>query len=141
MARARTTTTDRRTHLPTTPRSRGTMMATANYDTTYRFGRDLLRSADIDGVYRYTLERAWATARGTVAWVMFNPSTADAFNDDPTIRRCMRFTCAWGFGAMEVVNLYALRSPNPIDVYNHEAPIGPRNDAAIHAAMTRAHKV
>jgi hypothetical protein len=74
------------------------------------------RSAFITGKYRYWLERRWLDARydaPQVVWCMLNPSTADAKTDDPTIRRCVGFTHAWGYSRMTVVNLYAYRATNP----------------------------
>lgn len=64
------------------------------------------------GKYRYRLWRRWGDGPKAL-WVMLNPSTADASSDDPTLRRCTSFSAAHGFGALEVVNLYALRTPSP----------------------------
>ena len=80
-----------------------------------------------DGVYRYSLTRWWSPA-GVVRWVMLNPSTADARDDDPTIRRCVGFARAWGYGAIEVVNLFALRATDPQQLAQHPDPVGPDND-------------
>ena len=75
------------------------------------------------GTYRYNLTRDWGEGLGRVCWIMLNPSTADADVDDPTIRRCIGFTERWGYGGMEVVNLYALRATNPEELKNHPDPI------------------
>lgn len=67
-----------------------------------------------NGTYRWWLRRHVADkGRGTVNFIMLNPSTADAENDDPTIRRCMRFARRWGFDRLDVTNLYAYRSTEP----------------------------
>lgn len=65
------------------------------------------------GRYRYWLRRQWDDARPTLCWVMLNPSTADAQQDDPTIRRCCRFAWDWGFGAISVFNLFSWRATDP----------------------------
>lgn len=89
------------------------------------------RSAVIVGPYRYVLERDWSGGR-TVVWIMLNPSTADASTDDPTLRRCLAFSKAWGFGTLRIVNLFAWRSPDPADLERVVDPIGPDNDHHIH---------
>lgn len=53
----------------------------------------------------------------TAVWLMCNPSTADAEHDDPTIRRCRHFSEKLGCGRFLVVNLWALRTPYPADLW------------------------
>lgn len=85
-----------------------------------------------DGVYRYELRRRWGTGQ-PVAFVMLNPSTADATVDDPTIRRCVGFARAWGFGALVVRNLFALRATDPRELAGHPDAVGPLNDTYLAA--------
>ncbi len=80
-----------------------------------------------DGVYRYRLWRTWDASKPTLAFLMLNPSTADATEDDPTIRRCLGFAKEWGYGSLVVVNLFALRSPNPDALRENDDPVGPEN--------------
>jgi hypothetical protein len=64
-------------------------------------------------------------------FVMLNPSTADGEVDDPTIRRCVGFAQTWGYGALEVVNLYAYRTTLPVELGAPADPVGPLNDSRI----------
>ena len=86
------------------------------------------------GTYRYRLWRKWGCG-SPLLFVMLNPSTADAEVDDATIRRCLGFADAHGFGELEVVNLYAYRATDPADLKRAGYPVGPDNDAHIEDAM------
>jgi hypothetical protein len=96
-----------------------------------------------DGKYRFSLTRRWGSEEdGFVVWVMLNPSTADASQNDATIRRCMRFAKDWGYGGIEVVNLYAYRSRDPsvLSSMPREEAVGGGNNGAIFGACTRVFK-
>lgn len=92
-------------------------------------------------LYRYALHRDVSRAplelpfdppRRTCLFLMLNPSTATATLDDPTIRRCIAFTRAWGFTDLQVCNLFAFRATNPDELSAVTVdPIGPDNNAAI----------
>lgn len=68
--------------------------------------------------YRYQLLREWDTQMPKVLFIMLNPSTADAENDDATIRRCIDFAKRWGFGGLFVGNLWAYRATDPKELKN-----------------------
>jgi hypothetical protein len=67
---------------------------------------------------------------------MLNPSTADAEQDDPTIRKCMGFAERWGCGQLDVVNLFAVRATSPKDMMASTDPVGPLNKSYFDSAMT-----
>jgi len=94
------------------------------------FGSSVVRAAEFskNRTYRYWLSREWAPSQGRVLWILLNPSTADAERDDPTMRRCHRFSADWGYGAMIVLNLWAYRSPYPKRLVGVKDPVGPQND-------------
>jgi len=75
-----------------------------------------------DRVYRFRLQRRWEYYKPCIAWILLNPSIADETEDDPTIRRCVGFSKFWGYGALAIYNLFALRSTNPKALYSHPNP-------------------
>ncbi len=85
--------------------------------------------------YRYALSRTWDAARPPLAVLMLNPSTADAFQLDPTIRRCISRAKGVGYGGLEVRNLFAFRATKPADMLAAADPVGPENDDAIRQVL------
>jgi hypothetical protein len=73
-----------------------------------------------------------------VAWLLLNPSIADAIKLDPTLTRCMGFTKAWGGTRMDVVNIYALVSTDPDGLRGVIDPIGIKNDRYILDTVKKA---
>jgi len=95
-----------------------------------RYGTALFSSCER---YRYAVSRNLVAKANpsTVAWVLCNPSTATATDDDPTIRRCINFSKTWGYERMLLGNAFALRSTDPRALYNDPDPVGPDNDKAL----------
>lgn len=93
--------------------------------------------AIIVGEYRYLLWRTWDHAAPCLLWVLLNPSTADERTDDPTLRRCMGFSRAWGYGGVEIANLFALRTPYPRQLLLSSDPVGGENDCYLAATAER----
>jgi hypothetical protein len=80
--------------------------------------------------WRYVLRRRWGSGP-PVGFILLNPSTADETRDDPTIRRCVGYAKGWGFGALTLGNLFALRSTDPRALRSAFDPIGPANDTSL----------
>jgi len=90
---------------------------------------DMDRSAEFSPcrTWRYVLRRIWDD-RPPAMFIGLNPSTADETQDDPTIRRCIRFARDWGCGGLLMTNLYAFRSTDPKGLLTAADPIGPANN-------------
>lgn len=83
------------------------------------------------GRYRYDLRRSWDTSRPPLVCCALNPSSADAFKDDPSVRRMISFASAWGAGGLILANIFALRSTDPKGLLAVDDPVGGENDATI----------
>lgn len=66
-----------------------------------------------NGKYRYSLSRVWDSNKPPCMFVGLNPSTANGIEDDPTIRRVMRFAQDWSHGAVFMLNCFPLVSAYP----------------------------
>lgn len=88
-----------------------------------------------DKRYRYKLGRAWDSELPPLVWIMLNPSTADAKEDDATVRKCIGFSRLWGFGSLTIVNLFAYRATSPRDLQYADDPVGFFNDGHISSVV------
>ena len=94
-----------------------------------------------DRAYRYWLEATLSDGGGVCMFVMLNPSKADEARSDPTVTRCKRFAARWGYGALWVCNLFALRSTDPAALTASEDPIGTDNDKRLLKAARAADSI
>lgn len=81
------------------------------------------------GKYRYKLYREWDDTLPRIMWLMLNPSKADDKVDDPTIRRCIKFSQRWGYGSLWIGNIFAYRSSRPDALKKVHDPYGLENEA------------
>jgi len=88
--------------------------------------------------YRYTLYRSWDSNLGYAMFIGLNPSTADETLDDPTVRRCINFARAWGYGGLCMMNLFAYRTKDPKHMKAAHKPIGVDNDKWLISESMRA---
>lgn len=91
---------------------------------------EIMKSAaiSINEKYRWWLKREWDATKGACVFIGLNPSTADATNDDPTLRRCISFAKKFGCGSVIMVNLFAYRATSPKQMLAYADPIGGEND-------------
>ena len=90
------------------------------------------------GTYRYHLWRIWDKSLPCLVWVMQNPSTADAVDDDPTIRKCVAIAENHGYGGICVRNVFALRATDDRELLSHSDPVGPDNARQLRRACEHA---
>lgn len=93
------------------------------------------------GRYRHALGRHWDRGAGYVLFIGLNPSTADALQDDQTIRRCVGFARAWGYGGMEMCNLFDWRCRDPKLLPRQSFAVSELNDPALRVHCTQSRLV
>lgn len=109
-----------------------------------RFIGDSLRGAYFSPcrTWRYSLWRRWedCDVGRMCVFCCLNPSTADENEDDPTVRRCIDFSKAWGYSGFVMTNIFAARQTDPLKMKMFSDPIGPENDEALRFFMMNAGK-
>lgn len=100
------------------------------------------------GKYRYKLIRQWKESdesKGYVNFVMLNPSTADANEDDPTVLKCVAFAKHWGYGGIIITNAFAFRTSKTAILFDNQSRgidnVGPENYEYIKDAKEKSDKI
>lgn len=99
--------------------------------------------------YRYLWGRMWDATLPKITFVLCNPSIADELKIDFTLTKCLNYVVDQNrsekskakYGTIEVVNLYALVTPNPKELWPHKNPVGPENDEYINQSVKNAKTV
>ncbi|MCH2479660.1 MAG: DUF1643 domain-containing protein [Flavobacteriales bacterium] len=80
-----------------------------------------------DKKYRYSLKRIWDNDKPKVLFIMLNPSLADNYQDDPTIRRLIKFAKLYGYGGFYVGNLFSYITPYPSELLDKDLMFSKKN--------------
>lgn len=78
--------------------------------------------------WRYHLQHVWDDNQPNLLWLMLNPSTADETQNDPTVERCEQRARMWGYGGVEIYNIFGFRATDPNNMKAYGDPVGPDND-------------
>ena len=81
----------------------------------------------LDHKYRYVLTRKWSD-NGICLFIMLNPSTADAYKLDPTVKRAFKIAKRFRLGELVVLNIFAIKGSDPSVIKEHTDPVGKYND-------------
>ena len=91
------------------------------------------------GRYRYRLEREThhpdREGKRVVAFIGVNPSTADATQDDATVRKWRGFSTSWGCTEFIVGNLFAYRATDVRELAKAADPVGHENNEHLRAVL------
>lgn len=88
--------------------------------------------------YRYRLERQVAHSGPTYAYFGVNGSTADANEDDHTVRKWRGFTVQYGGSRLIVGNAFAFRATDVCELAAADDPVGPDNSRYLRQIVDEA---
>lgn len=90
------------------------------------------------GAYRYRLERHVADSGPVFAFFGVNPSTADASEDDATVRKWRGFVTRWGGSRFIVGNVFAFRATDVRGLASVADPVGQVNNGHLQEIISDA---
>lgn len=90
------------------------------------------------GKFRYRLERDIKEDGIVVAFLGINPSTANTFENDPTVRKWIGFSKQLNAKKILVGNIFNLVTPDTSELAEAEDLFGPENQNHIHSILNEA---
>lgn len=93
---------------------------------------------DLERLYRYFLSIVWDASLPTLVAIMLNPSTADHLQNDPTVARICRRASLLGFGSVIILNAFAWRETDRLEMLKSADPVGELNDSYILETLLQA---
>ncbi len=89
------------------------------------------------GNYRLWLKKVISKRNRSLLYFGLNPSKANAYQDDPTIRRLVGFSLRWGYGELFVINLFSRVSSKTPLISKCTNPVGEGNDQQIVSSIMK----
>lgn len=86
--------------------------------------------------WRYVLRRWWSKVRPIIKFIGLNPSSADEKQDDNTTRLLINAAKKWGYGGVDVYNLFAYKATEPDEMKRADDPVGVENDVWLQTIVT-----
>ncbi|MGN7300360.1 DUF1643 domain-containing protein [Ferdinandcohnia sp. SAFN-114] len=98
---------------------------------------------DPSRTYRYSMSRIWDESKKKIVFIMLNPSIANETADDNTTKKCITFAKKFGYGSLEIINLFAYVATdyNELKNLSREVAIGKENIDYIIRAVNSADKI
>lgn len=90
------------------------------------------------GTFRYRLDREVQASGPVFAYFAVNPSTADATEDDQTVRKCRGFTLHNGGRRFIMGNVFSLRAKDVAELARVPAVCGPEHERYIQEIIAEA---
>jgi len=90
---------------------------------------------------RYSLWRIWNQDLPKILYIMLNPSIANQFEDDSTVRRLNYFTKKFGFGGFYVGNIYPHITPFPNVLYSLNLTYSKKNYFYLNSMIEKSAKI
>ena len=75
--------------------------------TVINWDDDITVHAEMDDENRYLLKAIWSGALPNITFIMLNPSVGRMEHADLTLKKCLKFAKSWGYGSMDIVNLFS----------------------------------
>ena len=90
---------------------------------------------------RFVLNCTWDEGRGKVTFILCNPSIGDEGQADLTLRRCVNYARNWGYGSLDVVNLFSQITTDPSALIESQESRQGENDSYIIRSIEEADRV
>ena len=123
------------------PRKLRIPLAAVGEDLLVRDNPAAARRAVFSRCERYRYSLTIDSLDNPCCFVGLNPSTADEFVDDPTVRRCRNFARDWGYSGLVMLNAYGFRSTDPKGLLTIDDPVGSGNDDAMKEWFARCRRI
>ncbi len=86
----------------------------------------------VNKLYRWSLSYEISKSTKEIIFIGLNPSLSDLVFMDNTTKKIIKISKKHNYGKIKLINLFALISSNPKNLFNHKNPVGYLNNNHIY---------